>query len=81
MIALLIASVIQAAGSATLECTAHPDGRVTDCRVISETRQGLGAAAIDVVTSERRAATPRAKAQRIVPGRFRRTVHFRGPDA
>ena len=79
MIAILTVLALQAAGSATVECTALPDGRVGDCRVISETRPGLGASAIRIVTIDEPAATPGAKARRVPPGRFRRTVLFRDP--
>jgi len=80
MIAIVMAASIQISGFATVECTAQPDGRIVDCRVINESQAGLGDAAIAAVTSQRPAATPAAKARRTTPGRFRRTVHFRGPD-
>ncbi len=55
----------------TLECTARADGRVTTCRVMSETHPGLGfgEAAVALMTGTETPPSPEARA-------FSRTIQF-----
>lgn len=62
--------------SVELDCLAYPDGYVADCKVVSETRPGLGFGEAAVALMNGSSANSVVQTLRSAPVKFRHTIEF-----